>query len=127
MKTTKKFRSKFEEDFSLQLQNDELNYKYEEEILEYIVPERKHKYVPDFVITTKSGKKIYLELKGRLEVADKKKMLLVREQHSDLDIRFIFQNARGRNKGQKSTFGNWADKHGFKYGHKTLPKNWLLE
>lgn len=121
------YRSKFEEHFANVLNKLDVAYEYEEETLEYIVPVSTHKYIPDFVIETESGKKIYIEVKGRLEVADKKKMLLVREQHPEKDIRFVFQNAKGRNKGQKKTFGDWADRNQFKYGHKTIPREWLKE
>ena len=44
-------------------------------------------YTPDFYIPETN---IYIEAKGHLDKGDRVKMLLVKEQYPDLDIRFVF-------------------------------------
>ena len=79
-------------------------------------------YTPDFVLP--NG--IIIESKGRFVAADRKKHLKVKEQHPDLDIRFVFSNSRAKlNKGAKSTYGDWCDKYGFTYADKRIPDEWL--
>lgn len=105
------FRSKFEQTFHRNLPKDSVTY--EGEVLKYIVPESKHKYTPDFHIT---GTNIYLELKGRLTIQDRKKMLLVIEQHPDKRIIMVFQDAkRPIIKGSKTTYALWAEKNGVEW------------
>lgn len=62
---------------------------------------------------------------------DMKKHLLIKEQHPDLDIRFVFQNPNSTNsKRTKTTYANWCDKHGFKYcgiGDRRTIDEWLSE
>ena len=54
--------------------------------------------------------------------------LKIKDQHPFLDIRFVFSNSRAKlNKGAKSTYGDWCDKHGFLYADKRIPDEWLLK
>lgn len=79
-------------------------------------------YTPDFCI----DKCKFLEIKGQFLAADRTKHLLIKEQYPDLDIRFVFDNPnRAINKGSKTTYASWADKHGFKWCGKEIPKEWL--
>jgi hypothetical protein len=99
-------------------------YKYEEKVVSYTVPESKHRYTPDFELP--NG--IIIETKGRFITADRKKHLLVKEQHPELDIRFVFSNPRAKiSKTSKTTYADWCDKFGFKYAAKMIPKEWLDE
>lgn len=82
------------------------------------------KYTPDFVLP--NG--IIIETKGRFTAADRKKHLLIKEQHPEFDIRFVFSNSRTKlNKGAKSSYGEWCSKHGFLYADKVIPQEWLDE
>ena len=82
------------------------------------------KYTPDFRLP--NG--IIVETKGRFISDDRKKHLLVQQQHPDLDIRFVFSNSKAKlNKGAKSTYADWCIKHGFLYADKTIPEEWLNE
>ena len=93
----------------------------------YEVPMRKSKYTPDFKLPKKGGF-FYVETKGIFDLEDRKKHQLIREQHPDIDIRFVFSNANNKlYKGSKTTYGSWCDKHGFLYEHKTIPEEWLSE
>ena len=123
----KGYRSGLEDAISRQIANKGLPVLYETEKLSYIWPERPAKYTPDFVIKV-GGKKIYIETKGRFVVEDRQKMLLVREQNPDLDIRLVFSNANQRlYKGSKTTYGMWADKHDFVWANKWIPESWFAE
>ena len=53
-------------------------------------PQKVHTYTPDFYLPKQ---KIFIETKGLFTSADRQKMRLVKEQHPDLDIRFIFNNS----------------------------------
>jgi hypothetical protein len=62
------------------------------------------------------------------QTADRQKHIYVRGQHPDLDIRFVFSNAQARiSKVSGTTYAMWADKHGYKWAHRTIPASWLSE
>ena len=118
------YRSGLEDDIAKQLDAMRVKYTYEELKISYTVPESKHKYTADFVLP--NG--IVVESKGRFVTADRKKHLLVKEQHPELDIRFIFSNPRCKiSKVSQTTYGMWCEKHGFKYATKTIPEDWINE
>ena len=96
---------------------------YEKHIISYTKPETKHKYHPDFRLP--NG--IFVETKGRFLTADRKKHLLIKAQYPNLDIRFLFQNAKVRiSKSSKTTYADWCIKYGFKFAEKTIPPDWLI-
>ncbi len=117
------YRSGLEERVSQQLTKAKVKFSYESTRISYEINEVR-KYTPDFIL----GNGIIVETKGRFVVADRKKHLLIKKQHPDLDIRFVFTNSRAKiNKGSKTTYGMWCDKHGFQYADKLIPKEWLNE
>src|ERR1051326_3234886 len=59
---------------------------YELRTIEYTKPSKVHKYKPDFVLP--NG--IIVEGKGIFEADDREKMLLIKDQYPDLDIRLVF-------------------------------------
>ena len=72
--------------------------------------------------------KVYLETKGMWVVADRAKHILIKKQHPNIDIRFLFSNARSKlYKGSKTTYADYCEKHGFRYAHKHLPQDWIDE
>ena len=100
---------------------------YETDKIQYIWPERTSSYCPDFKLP-KPGGFFYVETKGRWTVDDRQKHLLVKEQHPDIDIRFVFSNQNAKlYKGSPTTYAQWCDKFGFRYANKTIPKDWLTE
>ena len=118
------FRSGLEESISNQLKSYEIPIRYEEKesIINYIVPSSQHSYHPDFILP--NG--IIIETKGRFVLADRKKHLLIREQHPSLDIRFVFTNSKNKiTKGSKTTYANWCEKYGFIYADKQIPTEWF--
>jgi hypothetical protein len=98
---------------------------YETEKLSYTL----HKdYVPDFVITKKDGSKIYVEAKGLGRAFDydaRSKMVAVRKDHPDLDIRIVFMSDRPFSKGGKMRPSDWALKNGFPCSVNEIPDDWL--
>ena len=118
------FKSGLEENISNQIASKGIEVKYESEKVAYIIPASEHTYNPDF----KLPNGIRVETKGRFVLADRKKHLLVKEQNPNLDIRFVFSNSKNKiNKKSKTTYGDWCDKHGFKYADKEIPDSWFSE
>ena len=111
MATTKR-RSKLELQFEKILQDNEVEYAYEITKIPYTVPESSHKYVVDWTIC--NG--VMIETKGWLEnLTERKKYQLIKEQHPDIDIRFVFANPQKACGGVKMTHAERAEKFGFKY------------
>ena len=99
---------------------------YEKIKLEYIIPESTHVYTPDFEIR----KNVFIETKGIFDRDDRKKMLLVKEQHPDVTIYMFFSNSNAKiYKGSKTSYAMWCDKYGFEYSDvkKGLPDDWFKE
>ncbi len=115
------YRSGLEDRISKQLKSLSVPVKYEEMKIKYAINEVRT-YTPDFELP--NG--IIIESKGRFVVADRKKHLLIKKQYPELDIRFVFSNSRAKiNKGSKTTYGMWCDKHGFLYADKLIPEEWI--
>ena len=52
----------------------------------------------------------------------------VRKQHPELDIRFVFSNAKSKlYKGSKSNYSDWCNKNKFLWSHRIIPIEWLME
>jgi hypothetical protein len=116
------FRSGLEMDIDASLKNQGIDGEYEQHIIEYVKPETKHKYHPDF----KLPNGIFVETKGRFLIDDRKKHILIKAQRPDLDIRFLFQNSKTKiSKASKTTYADWCNKYGFQYADKIIPENWL--
>ncbi len=115
-----KYRSKFELELAKKLGNNKVKFEYETKKFLYIPKPRT--YTPDFYLPDTG---IYIEAKGHLDKADRVKMALVKEQHKDLDIRFVFMNARNKiYKGSKTTYADWCNKHDFRWAEGAIPTEW---
>ena len=122
------YRSGLEDKISEQLKFTGKSWSYESEKLKYTVPERIATYTPDFILIKKDGSKMYIETKGRFTTADRKKMKLVKEANPELDIRLLFQTPNNKIiKTSKTTYADWADKHGYLWAAKEIPIKWLEE
>lgn len=118
------FRSGLEEKIAASLTSKGVGFTYEELTLPYVTPPKPHKYHPDFVL--ENG--IIVESKGRFLTEDRQKHLLVKAQHPELDIRFVFSNSKTKiNKRSTTTYGDWCEKNGFPYADKDIPDAWLKE
>ena len=118
------YRSGFEHKVSDQLKENKIKFEYETTVIDYIKPETKHTYTIDF--TLPNG--ILVETKGRWVLEDRKKHLLIKKQHPELDIRMVFQSAKTKiRKGSKTTYGMFCDKHDIPWAEKTIPESWMNE
>lgn len=123
---TATYRSGLEQKVAAQIEAAGLPVVYEDKanVIPYTTPATPHKYTPDF----KLPNGIIVETKGIFDADDRKKHLLVREQHPHIDIRFVFSNSKSKlYKGSPTTYAAWCEKNGFKYADKLIPAAWLAE
>lgn len=115
------FKSKFEAIVYSQLGE---GVTYETDRIAFIQPAKKRFYKPDF----KLAEKVYLETKGKWDSADRQKHVWLKEQHPDINIYLLFQNANQKlSKKSTTTYGDWATKNGLLWAnHKEgIPEEWL--
>jgi hypothetical protein len=135
LKLEKTFRSGLEKNIAAQLDAEGLSYDYEQLKLEYNVPARVAKYTPDFKVGT-----IVIESKGAFgygpnrfsggdPAKERQKLLLIKAQHPDIDLRIVFQRASTKiYKGSPTTYAKWATDNGFLWSDKGLiPPEWIKE
>ena len=105
------------------LKDRQVNFEYEPHRIKYMqIQERS--YTPDILLA--NG--IYVEVKGYFTSLDRVKHLLIKKYNPDLDIRFLFQNAKNRlSKTSKTTYAAWCEKHGFLWAEKYVPQEWINE
>lgn len=97
---------------------------FEQHRIPYSQPSKARNYTPDFVLP--NG--IVVESKGLFTQEDRAKMVWVKEQHPELDIRMVFSNANAKlRKGSPTTYAMWADKAGIPHAHKAIPAEWVDE
>ncbi len=122
------WRSGLEETLAADLRSKGIEYKFEPTTLRYNVPSRVARYTPDFWVTTRTGKVIVVESKGKFVTANRQLMLLVKAQHPDLEIRMVFSRSKETiSKTSSTSYAMWCDKHGFQYADKLVPQEWLDE
>ncbi|MGI6792294.1 hypothetical protein [Aminivibrio sp.] len=125
IKQTKvRFRSAFEESVAEGLDAAGHAYRYEAIKLDYIEPEKRRRYTPDFCLA--NG--ILIEVKGRWSREDRKKHLLIKLQYPELDIRMVFSNPKEKiNKGSKTTYADFCQRHGILFAKGAIPREWVNE
>lgn len=136
------FRSGLELNVERQIQENKFDPHYETHTIQFIQPQKRRKYTPDFLLSPlpttpdvkllqkhiESGLVIVIESKGRFEAADRQKHLMLQEQYPSMDLRFIFTNSKGKiTKNSKTTYAMWCEKYGFKYADKDIPQEWFEE
>ena len=116
------FRSGFEQRVASSLSREGVHYAYERDRICFVEPEKKRRYTPDFFLN--NG--VILEVKGRLTTADRKKHEWVKQQHPEIDLRFVFQRANGKiYKGSKTSYADWADKNNIPWCQgPSIPEEW---
>src|SRR5258705_10719241 len=107
-------RNKFEARIYASLKNKKIKFKYEGEKIPYLISGH---YIPDFVLSTRTGK-IYIETKGHFRPEAKRKMAAVKKLNPHLDIRILFYSYN------KSSV-KWCLKNGFQYAISDIPEDWL--
>jgi hypothetical protein len=119
----RKYRSGLEKSTALVLSKCQKIVRYEQLKIEW-EDLRYRTYTPDFQLD--NG--ILIETKGQFDSEDRHKHIEVRRQHPELDIRFVFSNARSKlYKGSKTTYAQWCEKKGFLWANRVIPEEWLKE
>ena len=116
-----KFRSKLEERVATLLEQLGISYEYETEKLSYTI---EHNYTPDFVLPNY----VYLETKGYWDAADRRKVLAVKRDNPDVDLRMVFQSPYNTiSKKSKTTYAKWCEKHNIPWtAYHEIPLEWLI-
>jgi hypothetical protein len=78
-------------------------------------------YIPDFVL--ENG--IRLECKGRLTSQDRAKLMAVKEQHPELDLRMVFGANNKINKNKAKRYMQWAAENKIKASVLVVPDSWM--
>lgn len=118
------WRSGLEEAIGAQLKALGASFQFEAVTIPFTQPIKPRKYTPDFVLA--NG--VVVESKGRFLTADRQKHLMVKTQHPDLDIRFVFSNPEQRiSKQSRTTYADWCRKNGFAFAKGTIPVHWVME
>ena len=82
---TSKYRSKLEERVADLLDELKITYEYESSKVPYTI---QHHYCPDFILPNH----VHLETKGYWDAKDRRKILAVKKDNPDLDLRMVFQS-----------------------------------
>lgn len=110
----KKLKNKFEVKLDRQLVRAKVPFHYEKDRIPYILARH---YTPDWTVVTPTGL-IYIEAKGYLRPEHRSKMVAVKKQHPEKDIRIVFY-------AYKLKDVKWAERYGFKYAIGSIPTEWL--
>lgn len=115
------FKSKYEIEVFNNVKKNGLSVEYEPFKLQYLM---KGNYLPDFVLP--NG--IIVEAKGYFDSKSRAKMVAVKKNNPDLDIRMLFMNSRTKlRKGSKMTYADWCEKYGFPFADGMIPLKWFEE
>ena len=116
-----KFRSKLEEKVADLLEGLGVSYEYESTKVPYTI---QHNYCPDFMLANN----VYLEAKGYWDAKDRRKILAVKRDNPDLDLRMVFQAPYNTiSKKSKTTYAKWCEKHDIPWtSYHDIPLDWLL-
>lgn len=102
------YRSGLESRFQYACQAQGWNLAYEQDKIKYVVPASNHSYTPDFTVTSN----VFIETKGLWAAADRKKAMLIKEQHPEIQILYVLQRNQKLSKNSNTTYLDWAGKHG---------------
>ena len=116
-----KFRSKLEERIADLLEGLGVSYEYESTKIPYTI---QHHYSPDFVLPNYT----YLEAKGYWAPEDRRKILAVKKDNPDVDIRMVFQSPFNKiSKKSKTTYAQWCERHDIPWtSFHDIPLDWLI-
>ena len=114
-----KFRSGLEERVAEQLEAKNIPFLYEAHNFKYVLESR---YTPDFIL--QNG--VVLEVKGFFKPSERRKHVALKEQHPDLDLRFVFQRNNTLTRKSSTRYSDWCDRHGFKWCiYPDIPSDWF--
>ena len=115
-----RYRSGYEE--RVAKANPDAEHEPKEPTVRYVLTKR---YIPDFVLP--NG--VIVEAKGFFEPKDRTKMIQVKKQNPNLDIRMLFQDANKRltKSNNSKMYWQWCEQHGFLWEEgTTIPEEWYV-
>lgn len=116
-------RSGLEDTIAGALSQQSIPFEYETVVIPYV--KRPATYRPDFLLLSNG---ILIESKGYFLSEDRTKHLLIRDQHPDLDIRFVFSNSKNRlSASSRTTYAAWAQRNKFLFADRSIPPAWINE
>ena len=116
-----KYRSKLEERIAELLEGLGVSFEYESAKIPYTI---QHHYHPDFLLPNY----IYLEAKGYWDPKDRRKILAVKKDNPDIDLRMVFQAPYNKiSKTSKTTYAQWCERHDIPWtSFHNIPLDWLI-
>ncbi len=116
-----KYRSKLEERIAELLEGLGVSFEYESAKIPYTI---QHHYHPDFLLPNY----IYLEAKGYWDPKDRRKILAVKKDNPDIDLRMVFQSPYNKiSKTSKTTYAQWCERHDIPWtSFHNIPLDWLI-
>lgn len=128
------FRSGLEVRVAEELKAKGIDVVFEGIKVRYTPPLKERSYTPDFPLP--NG--IIVETKGRFLTEDRVKHKVIKAEHPDLDIRFVFAGGGGGrkptigstqrlSKTSKTTYAMWCEQYGFQYADISIPQAWIDE
>lgn len=117
-------RSKYEERVIEDLEKrgfkEGKDWKYESQKLPYII---EGNYVPDIMVVDNTR---YIELKGYLDYADRRKLESVKRCNPGIDLRVLFHSNSKLRRGSKMRYSDWAERVGIPWAiGQSIPKDWM--
>ena len=113
------YKSGFERTLAANFTSRKIKFKYESIKIPYVL---ERNYNPDFEFIEHG---FFVEAKGLLDRESKAKMIAVKRQHPDIDIRFVFMSGDKKVPGTKQTHAQWAERNGFLWAEGRVPEEWL--
>ena len=116
-----KYRSKLEERIAELLEGLGVSFEYESAKIPYTI---QHHYHPDFLLPNYT----YLEAKGYWDPKDRRKILAVKKDNPDIDLRMVFQSPYNKiSKTSKTTYAQWCERHDIPWtSFHNIPLDWLI-
>ena len=114
------YKSGYEKRTADQLTAAGVPFTYEAQSYEYL---KVHVYTPDW----KLNNKFTIETKGKFVSEDRSKHLLIKQQHPELEVRFLFMRDNTLSKKSSTRYSDWCIKHGFQFAIGEVPQRWIDE
>lgn len=102
------YKSGLEEKFQIATKLLGWELPYEQDKIKYEIPASRHTYTPDFRV----NENVFVETKGLWTAQDRKKALLVKEQHPHITILYVLYRNQRLTKSSGTTYLDWAKKKG---------------
>jgi hypothetical protein len=114
------YKSGLEETLVVKSKREGFKVVYEPDKFQYTIVSH---YTPDF----KLRENVFIETKGYFAPSNRSRLLSFKEQYPEVTIYLVFQRPELTiTKKSKTTYGDWATKHGFEWCHirDPIPKKW---